>query len=211
MARGSAQRHLRTDLHRPEAQQETRLMDDCLRCHGMHFDGGIRQLVPPVNAKGPWRLVDAELTARPAIPCLALPLACTAKARRRQEGGERVGAKQESCRPVAGLFDRRTRPTFRSHAAAARDAGRRAAGEDESGPAPGAMLSVPRAARIHAGRERRRPHADRRPRGHQLSGVPPEARPEHAAVLCGLPPAAVELRSRRREDGHHVRESEEQA
>ena len=28
------------------------LMDDCLRCHGTHYDGSIRELVPPSIRKG---------------------------------------------------------------------------------------------------------------------------------------------------------------
>jgi hypothetical protein len=47
------------------------LMDDCLRCHGMHYDGGIRDLVTPVNTAGPWKLRDPKLQNRPAIVCLA--------------------------------------------------------------------------------------------------------------------------------------------
>ena len=27
-------------------------MDDCLRCHGMHFNGAVRDLVQPQNAQG---------------------------------------------------------------------------------------------------------------------------------------------------------------
>ena len=50
--------------------QNRLLMDDCLRCHGMHFEGGIRDLVAPLDRSGPWRLVPAELAGRPAIPCL---------------------------------------------------------------------------------------------------------------------------------------------
>ena len=29
------------------------LMDDCLRCHGTHYDGSIRDLVTPINTAGP--------------------------------------------------------------------------------------------------------------------------------------------------------------
>jgi hypothetical protein len=47
------------------------LADDCLRCHGMHFSGGIRDLVTPTDTKGPWRLHDAKLTQQPTVPCLA--------------------------------------------------------------------------------------------------------------------------------------------
>jgi hypothetical protein len=47
------------------------LMDDCLRCHGMHFEGGIDDLVAPLDRKGPWRLLEASLAEQPAIPCLS--------------------------------------------------------------------------------------------------------------------------------------------
>ena len=43
-------------------------MDDCLRCHGMHFNGGVRNLVQPLNAQGPWKLIRPELANQPAIP-----------------------------------------------------------------------------------------------------------------------------------------------
>jgi hypothetical protein len=48
-----------------------RLVDDCLRCHGMYFEGGIRDMVQPQNGIGPWKLVDSELADKPAIPCMA--------------------------------------------------------------------------------------------------------------------------------------------
>ncbi len=51
--------------------REIRLADDCLRCHGMHFDGGIKKLVTPVDAIGPWKLNQPELADRPAILCLS--------------------------------------------------------------------------------------------------------------------------------------------
>jgi hypothetical protein len=84
------------------------LTDDCLRCHGMHFDGPIRDAVQPLDTRGPWRLTDAKLADRPAIPCLAchamhregIPLA---------KAPERIGAKQEVARPSLALFDRRSR------------------------------------------------------------------------------------------------------
>ena len=46
------------------------LMDDCLRCHGMHYDGGVRDLVTPINTQGPWQLHDPTMATRPAIVCL---------------------------------------------------------------------------------------------------------------------------------------------
>jgi len=91
-----------------EHNRKRLLMDDCLRCHGMHFDGGMNDLVQPVNTIGPWRLNDAAYANQPAIPCLAChsvhrsgaPLARPV---------ERTGARQEIVRPSVGLFDRRTR------------------------------------------------------------------------------------------------------
>lgn len=51
--------------------QQTRLADDCLRCHGMFADGGVKSVVAPIDNKGPWRLVTASFEHRPTIPCLA--------------------------------------------------------------------------------------------------------------------------------------------
>jgi hypothetical protein len=51
--------------------QAERLQDDCLRCHGMFFEGTIAEVVAPISTKGPWRLVKAEMTDNPSIPCLS--------------------------------------------------------------------------------------------------------------------------------------------
>ena len=51
--------------------RERLLMDDCLRCHGMQFEGAIRDLVTPIDRQGPWQMKDARWTNLPAIPCLA--------------------------------------------------------------------------------------------------------------------------------------------
>ena len=84
-------------------------MDDCLRCHGMHFEGGIRDLVVPLNTKGPWRLSSPELADQPVVPCLSCH-------QLHQVGAPHVNAKigsptpgreQETNRPSLGLFDRR--------------------------------------------------------------------------------------------------------
>jgi hypothetical protein len=55
----------------PSQNKKQRLMDDCLRCHGMYFEGGIRDMVQPQNLQGPWRLVHHRLADKPAIPCMA--------------------------------------------------------------------------------------------------------------------------------------------
>jgi hypothetical protein len=47
------------------------LASDCLRCHGMFFDGYIEDLVTPISTTGPWAFKDAAKANQPAIPCLA--------------------------------------------------------------------------------------------------------------------------------------------
>ncbi len=48
-----------------------RLNSDCLRCHGMYFNGTVANLVSPIDKKGPWALKDSSLVHQPTIPCLA--------------------------------------------------------------------------------------------------------------------------------------------
>jgi hypothetical protein len=43
---------------------------DCLRCHGMFFEGTIHDLLTPVSTKGPWVIKRPEESVRPVIPCL---------------------------------------------------------------------------------------------------------------------------------------------
>ena len=85
------------------------LMDDCLRCHGSYFNGSIRDLVTPLDTKGPWRLLHPELADQPAIPCLVCHQI-------HREGSPLVrpvakpahpGPGQEIARPSLALFDRR--------------------------------------------------------------------------------------------------------
>ncbi|MGE5647308.1 MAG: cytochrome c3 family protein [Acidobacteriota bacterium] len=85
------------------------LMDDCLRCHGMHFEGGIRDLVTPVDTKGPWTLKSPDMASRPAIPCMS----CHEMHRNgkplppRTPGVAPAGPTQEIIRPSVALYDRR--------------------------------------------------------------------------------------------------------
>jgi hypothetical protein len=91
----------------PEHNRTRHLMDDCLRCHGMQFDGPIRDLVTPIDTKGPWRLKNAAYGDRPAIPCLS----CHAVHRHGQPMSKtetRVGATQELLRPSVAFYDRRS-------------------------------------------------------------------------------------------------------
>jgi hypothetical protein len=88
---------------------ERLLMDDCLRCHGMHFQGAIRDLVTPIDTRGPWTLKSPELANRPAVPCLAChqmhrdgkPLV------RVTPRVETPGPAQEIFRPSLAFYDRR--------------------------------------------------------------------------------------------------------
>ncbi len=98
------------------------LTDDCLRCHGMHFDGGIRELVAPVDATGPWRLLRPELADQPAIPCLSchqvhregelLPRAERGGGESDAKPAAKSSTKQELLRPSVSLFDRREQKHF---------------------------------------------------------------------------------------------------
>ena len=92
-----------------EHNQKTLLMDDCLRCHSMHFEGSIRELVTPVDRQGPWKLLDSKLADQPAIPCLT----CHQMHRhgdplpRPSQKVDDAGPHQEITRPSIALFDRR--------------------------------------------------------------------------------------------------------
>jgi len=98
------------DIFLDQAHNQKRLLiDDCLRCHGLFFEGSIRDLVTPIDTKGPWRLIDPAWAQRPAVPCLTchqmhregLPLV---KSRLNEH---LPGPTQEVYRPSLALFDRR--------------------------------------------------------------------------------------------------------
>lgn len=92
-----------------EHNRKRALMDDCLRCHGMHFQGSIAELVEPLDRKGPWRLKRPELAQQPVLPCLA----CHQIHRRgeplRRPWVEKAvrGPQQQIHKPSLALFDRR--------------------------------------------------------------------------------------------------------
>lgn len=85
------------------------LADDCLRCHGMHFEGGIRDLVTATDTKGPWTLHDPTLEQQPAIPCIG----CHQIHRqgdllaRAPAGAATPATIQQIYTPSLALFDRR--------------------------------------------------------------------------------------------------------
>ena len=90
--------------------RNTRLRDDCLRCHGSYYEGGIGELVMPIDTQGPWQFVDAKWSQQPAIPCLG----CHQMHRRGEPLRQRTTPRphpakaEEIQRPSIALFDRRT-------------------------------------------------------------------------------------------------------
>ncbi len=93
----------------PQHNASQQLMDDCLRCHAMHFEGGIGALVTPLDRKGPWTFVEEEYAGLPAVPCLS----CHAVHRQGEPFGVRSarvaqeGRAQEIVRPSLAFYDRR--------------------------------------------------------------------------------------------------------
>ncbi|HLY16020.1 MAG TPA: cytochrome c3 family protein [Bryobacteraceae bacterium] len=93
----------------PKQNRQRLLMDDCLRCHGMNYEGGIRDLITPIDRQGPWRMTDARWTNLPAIPCLA----CHQMHRRGEPRAKQLertagsSARESIYAPSLALFDRR--------------------------------------------------------------------------------------------------------
>jgi len=92
-----------------EHNRKRALMDDCLRCHAMHFEGSIRDLVEPLDTKGPWRLKRPELANRPVLPCMVCHQMHRPGEPRKRPWVERAvwGPQQPVARPSLALFDRR--------------------------------------------------------------------------------------------------------
>ena len=89
--------------------QKNLLMDDCLRCHGMHFGGSIRDLVQPIDTRGPWALKDGSIADQPAIPCLTCHQTHKegAPLQKSKPGVRTPGPEQGIMLPSLALFDRR--------------------------------------------------------------------------------------------------------
>lgn len=85
------------------------LMDDCLRCHGVYFEGGVGDLVAPINRSGPWRLVPADLASVPSMPCLSCHETHREGRPMQKIGieGHVPGPSQEIARPSLAFYDRR--------------------------------------------------------------------------------------------------------
>ncbi len=101
----------------PKQNAHQHLMEDCLRCHGMHFDGSVRDLVEPQNAQGPWHLLRKDLADEPAIPCMA----CHQVHRQGpidEKPKERISVAGQSVDESLAFFDRRERIHFAAAALA---------------------------------------------------------------------------------------------
>jgi hypothetical protein len=92
-----------------EHNHSRQLMDDCLRCHGMHYDGGIRDLIMPLDREGPWQLIDAVMHDEPAIPCLTCHSihAPGDPVPSREKRGEILAVEEETMTPSLAFYDRR--------------------------------------------------------------------------------------------------------
>jgi hypothetical protein len=93
----------------PQQNANQQLMDDCLRCHAMHFEGGIRELVRPLDRQGPWTFVRDADAGLPAVPCLT----CHSVHRKgepfapRSQRVSQQAPQQEILRPSLAFYDRR--------------------------------------------------------------------------------------------------------
>lgn len=70
MASGHSARY--ADIFLDEKHNTTEQINfDCLRCHGMYYEGTVLDLVEPISMEGPWKMKDEGHTDLPSIPCLA--------------------------------------------------------------------------------------------------------------------------------------------
>lgn len=101
----------------PRHNTRRRLMDDCLRCHGMHFNGAVRDLVQPQDLQGPWHIVRAGFAEQPTIPCQACHWVHREGAMQRRPA-ERISVAGSAGHDWLAFFDRRETMHFASTALA---------------------------------------------------------------------------------------------
>ena len=88
-----------------------RLMNDCFRCHGMYFDGSIRDVVQPQDTRGPWHLTRPELASDATIPCQACHWVHRAGVPAAKPA-ERISVAGPAVRDSLALYDRREQMHF---------------------------------------------------------------------------------------------------
>ena len=60
-----------SDIFLNETHNKTEQLNfDCLRCHGMFYEGTINDLVTPLSVEGPWSLIDEEKADQATILCM---------------------------------------------------------------------------------------------------------------------------------------------
>jgi hypothetical protein len=91
----------------PEHNSKRLLTDNCLRCHGMHYEGGIRDLIHPVSTSGPWEMLDAEIAVQPSIPCLTCHRIHTSGEMMQEAVTTENERGKETNRPSLAFFERR--------------------------------------------------------------------------------------------------------
>lgn len=102
------------DLFLHEAHNRTEPPStDCLRCHGMFYQGGIETLLQPPPSRSEaaaWSFVDAERAGLPAIPCLtchAVHAPGRTAARPDYGAPDSMAYARPSRQPGVGFYDRR--------------------------------------------------------------------------------------------------------
>jgi len=95
----------------PVQDSKQHLMEDCFRCHGMHFNGSIRDVVQPQNAQGPWHIARAGFADQPAIPCQACHQV-HAKGAQETKPAQRISVTGGEVHDSLAFFDRRERIHF---------------------------------------------------------------------------------------------------
>lgn len=95
--------------------EKEQLSESCLRCHGMFFEGTIADVVTPVDVRGPWHLVDAEIGSVPAIPCMAchhIHVEGSPAVQPDYSDPARIAARREPRVAKVGFYDRYERMHF---------------------------------------------------------------------------------------------------
>jgi hypothetical protein len=95
----------------PVHNTKRRLMEDCFRCHGMHFTGSVRDLVQPQNLEGPWQVVRAGFADQPTMPCQACHQVHK-QAAPAAKPANRISVAGEAVHSSLALFDRREQMHF---------------------------------------------------------------------------------------------------
>lgn len=111
-ASGHAITYAQSFLNREHNRMEAP-MDDCLRCHAMFFEGTSRDLVTPLDTRGPWRMPRPELASHRSILCVSChqihPERWLSSPSKSAEPAKLVGGAATS---KAGFFDRREHRFF---------------------------------------------------------------------------------------------------